>query len=150
MIAVCLASGFALGPPVTVSPSEPALGRRFRAGRARTCDGPLERDDRVGEAAEEDERAITSEGSGTGTPEREGTDVAGREGSSSESDSSSHFPLDFGVTFRLAAAYAAAVADFDSRERYTMPKMQRIHALKTIGWLEKRVMPSKRGRTVSK
>lgn len=149
-MAVCLASCPSVTPDETPALSASSLERLCRAGRDRSSDGPLDSVDRVGDAAFEDASATTSLGRGTGTPDRVGRMTVGLDGSSSESDSSSHLPLDLGATLLLAAEYAVLVAAAACRDRYSKPKMHRSQALKTSGWREKRVMESSKGRTVSR
>ena len=150
-MAVCLAPDSG----TTVPSSEPPLGRRWRPDRERSSEGPLERDDKVGEAADAEASATTSDGSGTGPLPLARDDVVGggnmvgRDGSSSESLSSSHLPLGFGVTLHRAAENAAAAAERDWRDLSARPNKHRSQPLKTSGWVEKMVVLSKSGRTVS-
>jgi hypothetical protein len=87
---------------------------------------------------------MTSLGSGTGTPDRVGRISAGLAGSSSESDSSSHLPLDFGPLARTLLGIDVRVW----RDLYK-PNMHKSQALNTRGWRENIVIDSSSGKAVS-
>lgn len=102
--------------------------------------------DRSGEVAVE-EAEMTSEGNDTEGLETCIEVEAGWEGSSSESDSSNHFPFDLiGCLSRPAMWRLCWIACLVGLNK--SPNIQISTALNVEGWVAKSVTPSNKGRTV--